>query len=821
MVLRKSANLSKSRVRFAVAKELSRQRRANQVHPLCPSGHRLVIFKTEEDGWVCSLCSRGFPSGSGFAGCRECDYDVCPRCQKTVCDCGLCVSPEAETCSKCGNPCPGTSEAWHSCEEGEERVVVTVRNAFARTAEERKDGQVTVSLHENATMLDVKEAVVRQLGYGSVADVRLVFEDKNTLVAFQNGERLGGRRMLLSLGLDLSDPVFSRQASGIHTSSTGAFCGTSSVTAEVEDTISLTTFGTSILATKTGSDLSSPLRSLMQDAAVRAVSPATSDNAIPATATGHGTTLEDFRTEQKQGDSPNWKEKTGRSQSEHACVFDAQLATLVERCEGRCSIIESDQLEFRASLNKAFGDIASQQVLLQTQAELLQALGTLQVAGPQAVAGEDGKEGQMAEVAAQLPLSPPSDGPPPQEESAHEPECTIKEFSRAVDGYDTLRSEAVESLLMEAAACRAGCEELRIQADKDRGELDKLSQSIGTLNSELASLQTEVLPQLHEELRTEATASIEREKLPTPADKDREAALHVELYAEIAREADALRSDIAALTKEFQTTRAECERGYVLSAQLDTQLAEQQTKFEAALAAQAFQANVEVAEMRRHLQDGKVAAALIEQAREEKLELELFALRNDFIGEFASFNMALKQLEKKITEQARVEELNATRADLNLEVRERVAACESVAGTAASQATAEVVSVAAAAVAMTESDMSLALALPSARVAECNAMRTERALAASLPQESRCLPLDAEVPKTLDLVGDSTPMVLSCERMATRVGDNQAELAALSRSRDEDAWGNVAEELHIGPLKTPLVIHPSWRFGYCIQVLDP
>ncbi|CAE7803936.1 unnamed protein product [Symbiodinium sp. CCMP2592] len=46
----------------------------------CPGAHGLHYFLTPEDGWWCSICATEHPKGTGFYGCRKCDYDTCRTC---------------------------------------------------------------------------------------------------------------------------------------------------------------------------------------------------------------------------------------------------------------------------------------------------------------------------------------------------------------------------------------------------------------------------------------------------------------------------------------------------------------------------------------------------------------------------------------------------------------------------------------------------------------------------------------------------------------------------------------------------------------------
>ena len=52
------------------------------VEPDCPGGHGLVHFIIPRSSqFICDICLRSFPAGTGMHGCRACEYDVCDFCR--------------------------------------------------------------------------------------------------------------------------------------------------------------------------------------------------------------------------------------------------------------------------------------------------------------------------------------------------------------------------------------------------------------------------------------------------------------------------------------------------------------------------------------------------------------------------------------------------------------------------------------------------------------------------------------------------------------------------------------------------------------------
>ena len=49
----------------------------------CPGKHRLNKFETEDGDYVCSRCKRGLRMNEIAYGCRDCDWDLCEKCNVT------------------------------------------------------------------------------------------------------------------------------------------------------------------------------------------------------------------------------------------------------------------------------------------------------------------------------------------------------------------------------------------------------------------------------------------------------------------------------------------------------------------------------------------------------------------------------------------------------------------------------------------------------------------------------------------------------------------------------------------------------------------
>lgn len=48
----------------------------------CYCGKDLKSFKTATSSFVCDVCNEVQPRGSTMRGCRECDWDMCARCDR-------------------------------------------------------------------------------------------------------------------------------------------------------------------------------------------------------------------------------------------------------------------------------------------------------------------------------------------------------------------------------------------------------------------------------------------------------------------------------------------------------------------------------------------------------------------------------------------------------------------------------------------------------------------------------------------------------------------------------------------------------------------
>eukprot|EP00439_Symbiodinium_sp_Y106_P069073 s392_g11.t2 len=72
------------------------KRMEGKVHSNCPGAHGLSFFLTPENGWWCSVCEKEHVKGSGFYGCRQCDYDECQRCALTPQPASKAAAPQPE-----------------------------------------------------------------------------------------------------------------------------------------------------------------------------------------------------------------------------------------------------------------------------------------------------------------------------------------------------------------------------------------------------------------------------------------------------------------------------------------------------------------------------------------------------------------------------------------------------------------------------------------------------------------------------------------------------------------------------------------------------
>jgi hypothetical protein len=51
---------------------------------MCPAGHKLQVFTTQQHGWRCDNCNKVLPKGCKLHGCRQCEYDACSKCMDDV-----------------------------------------------------------------------------------------------------------------------------------------------------------------------------------------------------------------------------------------------------------------------------------------------------------------------------------------------------------------------------------------------------------------------------------------------------------------------------------------------------------------------------------------------------------------------------------------------------------------------------------------------------------------------------------------------------------------------------------------------------------------
>jgi len=91
----------KNWTKFSAATPSCSSSASRDVKACCPRGHRLSMFTTWDERFLCSVCSRRQAMGTSMYGCRLCDYDRCASC---IGNAVALPQPEAEVAARLPRP---------------------------------------------------------------------------------------------------------------------------------------------------------------------------------------------------------------------------------------------------------------------------------------------------------------------------------------------------------------------------------------------------------------------------------------------------------------------------------------------------------------------------------------------------------------------------------------------------------------------------------------------------------------------------------------------------------------------------------------------